>query len=133
MGEFLSSCLDWAKRNAEVVWFGIWVFLFQVLIIVLYAVWATYPLDQDAVGEVAIYPYFRDVNIMIFFGFGFLMTFLRRYGYSAVSYSFLIAGSWELQYLFCFVYFIMLLYFLLRLFYSILIFKDYFTLLYFYV
>jgi ammonium transporter Rh len=29
---------------------------------------------------------------MIFIGFGFLMTFLKRYGYSAVSFNLLIAA-----------------------------------------
>ena len=29
---------------------------------------------------------------MIFIGFGFLMTFLRRYGYSSVSFNFLVAA-----------------------------------------
>ena len=92
MADFLSSFWEWSKRNAEVVFFGVSVFLFQTYIIVIYAVWATYIADPDAIAETALYPYFRDVNIMIFFGFGFLMTFLRRYGYSAISYSFLIAG-----------------------------------------
>jgi len=32
-----------------------------------------------------IYPMFQDVHVMIFIGFGFLMTFLKRYGLSAVS------------------------------------------------
>ncbi len=40
----------------------------------------------------AMYLLLRDVNIMIFFGFGFLMTFLRRYGYSAVGYTLLVSA-----------------------------------------
>lgn len=35
---------------------------------------------------------FQDVHIMIFIGFGFLMTFLKRYGLSSVSLNFLIAS-----------------------------------------
>uniref|UniRef100_A0AC34R4U2 Ammonium transporter AmtB-like domain-containing protein n=1 Tax=Panagrolaimus sp. JU765 TaxID=591449 RepID=A0AC34R4U2_9BILA len=38
------------------------------------------------------YPMFQDVHVMIFIGFGFLMTFLRRYGYSAVSVNLLLAS-----------------------------------------
>ncbi|CAF0904750.1 unnamed protein product [Didymodactylos carnosus] len=39
-----------------------------------------------------LYSMFQDIHIMIFIGFGFLMTFLKRYGYSAVGYNFLIAA-----------------------------------------
>lgn len=34
------------------------------------------------------YKWLLDVEVMIFVGFGFLMTFLRRYGYSAAGYNF---------------------------------------------
>ena len=39
-----------------------------------------------------IFAVFQDVHVMIFIGFGFLMTFLRRYGYSSVSFNFLVAA-----------------------------------------
>ena len=34
---------------------------------------------------------FQDVHVMIFIGFGFLMTFLKKYGLSAVSLNMMIA------------------------------------------
>ena len=43
--------------------------------------------------EVALYyQWFLDVEVMIFLGFGFLMTFLRRYSYSAVAFNFFISA-----------------------------------------
>ncbi|XP_073798469.1 ammonium transporter Rh type C-like 2 isoform X3 [Danio rerio] len=38
------------------------------------------------------YPSFQDVHVMIFVGFGFLMTFLKRYSFGAVGFNFLIAA-----------------------------------------
>nr|XP_025035925.1 ammonium transporter Rh type B [Pelodiscus sinensis] len=38
------------------------------------------------------YPSFQDVHTMIFIGFGFLMTFLKRYGFGSVAFNFLIAA-----------------------------------------
>lgn len=35
---------------------------------------------------------FQDVHVMIFVGFGFLMTFLKRYGFGAVGFNFIIAA-----------------------------------------
>lgn len=35
---------------------------------------------------------FQDIHVMIFIGFGFLMTFLKRYGYSAVGFNLLLAA-----------------------------------------
>ncbi|KAM5256476.1 ammonium transporter Rh type A [Ctenodactylus gundi] len=38
------------------------------------------------------YPLFQDVHVMIFVGFGFLMTFLKKYGFSSVGINLLIAA-----------------------------------------
>lgn len=35
---------------------------------------------------------FQDVHVMIFVGFGFLMTFLKRYSFGGVGFNFLIAA-----------------------------------------
>ena len=38
-----------------------------------------------------LYPFYQDVHVMIFIGFGFLMTFLKKYTFSSVGLNFLIA------------------------------------------
>ncbi|KAM6167301.1 ammonium transporter Rh type B [Erethizon dorsatum] len=38
------------------------------------------------------YPSFQDVHTMVFVGFGFLMVFLQRYGFSSVGFTFLLAA-----------------------------------------
>lgn len=35
---------------------------------------------------------FQDVHVMVFIGFGFLMTFLRRYGFSSIAFNMLVAA-----------------------------------------
>ncbi|XP_032598627.2 LOW QUALITY PROTEIN: ammonium transporter Rh type B [Drosophila grimshawi] len=50
-------------------------------------VYATAQGDGSANEHVSKYPQFQDIQVMIFIGFGFLMTFLRKYGYSATGYT----------------------------------------------
>ena len=38
------------------------------------------------------YGHFQDVHVMIFIGFGFLMTFLKDYNWSSVDFNFLLAA-----------------------------------------
>jgi len=71
------------------------IIILQVIIVVLFALFVRYDpeLAQRSPGSVVNgsdqirnkYPMFQDVHVMIFVGFGFLMTFLKKYGLSAVS------------------------------------------------
>ncbi|XP_042218654.1 ammonium transporter Rh type A-like isoform X2 [Homarus americanus] len=90
---------------------GYLAFLLQIVFLILFIIFARYHPDADArhnplanndtlsqklekynTGDShsATYPMFQDVHVMIFVGFGFLMTFLKRYGFSAVGLNFMI-------------------------------------------
>uniref|UniRef100_A0AAY5KJ45 Ammonium transporter Rh type A n=1 Tax=Esox lucius TaxID=8010 RepID=A0AAY5KJ45_ESOLU len=47
---------------------------------------------KEAKDPMTLYPMFQDVHVMIFIGFGFLMTFLKRYGFSSVGLNLLLAA-----------------------------------------
>ncbi|CAF3475896.1 unnamed protein product, partial [Rotaria sp. Silwood2] len=96
------------KGGLKQYMFPVALIMFQCIFIVLYGVHADYGLRTDkglnstetissdslpAVGDVEFYySFFQDVHVMMFIGFGFLMTFLRRYSFSSVSFNFLIAA-----------------------------------------
>ncbi|XP_041109343.1 ammonium transporter Rh type A [Polyodon spathula] len=78
----------------------------EILIIILFAVFVAYKgsthdghkqasNDTSTTTSVRfsqLYPMFQDVHVMIFIGFGFLMTFLKRYGFSSVGINMLLAA-----------------------------------------
>jgi len=47
-------------------------------------------------GLINVYIYcivvFQDIHVMMFIGFGFLMTFLKRYGFGSVGLNMLVAA-----------------------------------------
>jgi ammonium transporter Rh len=43
-----------------------------------------------------LYPVFQDVHVMIFIGFGFLMTFIKTSSWSALAFNWIIS-AWALQ------------------------------------
>jgi ammonium transporter Rh len=68
----------------------------QAGMIILFAAVTRY--DDTTAGSIlsaspnaATYPLFQDVHVMIFIGFGYLMTFLRKYGFSSVGLNFVVA------------------------------------------
>lgn len=70
-----------------------WAFIFllaaiQAFLVIIYGLWVRYPEK----GDEFYWSMTRDVSVMIFFGFGFLMTFMRRYAYSAIGYTLLISS-----------------------------------------
>uniref|UniRef100_A0A8C6LTT4 Rh family B glycoprotein n=1 Tax=Nothobranchius furzeri TaxID=105023 RepID=A0A8C6LTT4_NOTFU len=84
-------------------------FILEIILIILFGVLVEYDEDTDAKkfnkhfntsmehsdaenDFYYRYPSFQDVHVMIFIGFGFLMTFLQRYGFSSVGFNFLIAA-----------------------------------------
>ncbi|MBW01486.1 Ammonium transporter Rh type A, partial [Eschrichtius robustus] len=78
----------------------------EVAMIVLFGLFVQYETDQnfsqqpnstksptvDVDRYLDLYPLFQDVHVMVFAGFGFLMTFLRKYGFSSVGINLLIAA-----------------------------------------
>merc|ERR1719231_958068 len=77
--------------------FGACVLLLQLVLIIVYACVTTYPVHTGATASsddtvLLHYGKFQDVHVMIFIGFGFLMTFLKRYGFSSVGFNFLISA-----------------------------------------
>lgn len=89
-------------QNARGIKLASFIFTVQIIFLLIFAFLAKYddtarPKDTDNTPMVAIYyPMFQDVHVMMFVGFGFLMTFLKLYGYSAVGVNMLV-GIFVLQ------------------------------------
>ncbi|KAM5164667.1 ammonium transporter Rh type A [Mantella aurantiaca] len=73
----------------------------QVILIILFGIFVRYDTESHSSSQntthrddtfIDLYPFFQDVHVMIFVGFGFLMTFLKRYGFSSVGINLLIAA-----------------------------------------
>ncbi|XP_064412397.1 ammonium transporter Rh type A [Latimeria chalumnae] len=80
--------------------FPILAVLLQIILILLFGIFVKYKHNDKAEQHntnsterlLQLYPMFQDVHVMIFVGFGFLMTFLKRYGFSSVGINMLIAA-----------------------------------------
>lgn len=93
-----------SDKNNENYFFRIFFILLEVAIVVLYGFFVdfsansspydpTMPLVQDSETNFMIgYPVFQDISVMMFVGFGFLMTFLRTHSWSAVGFNFVLTA-----------------------------------------
>ncbi|KAK5618533.1 hypothetical protein CRENBAI_016853 [Crenichthys baileyi] len=75
----------------------------EIITIILFALFVVYDDGKDHHDDhhnnngtqkspLDLYPMFQDVHVMIFIGFGFLMTFLKKYGFSSVGINMLLAA-----------------------------------------
>jgi ammonium transporter Rh len=70
----------------------------EVVMIILFSQFTTYSAGKEEGEQVSkYYPFFQDVNVMVFVGFGFLMTFLKNYSWSSVGVNFLLS-AWTFQF-----------------------------------
>ncbi|XP_056157764.1 ammonium transporter Rh type B-like [Lampris incognitus] len=90
------------KSSGLKVGLPVLVLVFEVVLLALYAIFVTYddnanaklqnnntnPMENTMYRD---YPYFADVQVMIFIGFGCLLAFLRFYGFSGMVFNFLTA------------------------------------------
>ncbi|EGD75033.1 rhesus-associated glycoprotein [Salpingoeca rosetta] len=100
-GEPVSSSKGRGQRGGFTDRFSLGLFLAEAAIIVLYGVFVEYgdtadPRQPDSTAVTDYYGMFRDVHVMVFIGFGFLMSFLNQYTLSSVGLTFLV-GAFALQ------------------------------------
>ena len=65
--------------------------IIQIAIIICFYFFVEYE-DNSAAQTIQYYGIFQDVHVMIYIGFAFLMTFIKKYGYSSAGFNFLIAA-----------------------------------------
>ncbi|KAJ3447057.1 rh50 isoform b [Anaeramoeba flamelloides] len=73
--------------------------VFQIAFLVITSIWFRYDESFDETSDADFdlrtdyyYTYYSDVAVMVIIGFGYLMTFLKKYGLSAAGYTFLLAA-----------------------------------------
>jgi ammonium transporter Rh len=68
------------------------IILIEITLIVVFGFFVRLNLNPGLGDNIASqrYPAFQDGNVLVLFGFGFLMTFIRSYAWSALAYTFLI-------------------------------------------
>lgn len=83
------------KQKPANTYFQVLVVVLQIAIASLYGFCVKYSYladshensGDDDVSFSKLYPSFQDISVMIFIGFGFLMTFLKTYSWSAVGFN----------------------------------------------
>ncbi|KAJ5073004.1 rh50 isoform b [Anaeramoeba ignava] len=76
--------------------FVILTIVFEIVMMIIYGTWIEYdteytPGETEDPQVANTYKFYSDVAVMILIGFGYLMTFLKKYGYSAAGFTFFIS------------------------------------------
>jgi ammonium transporter Rh len=107
--EHQQQCIREKAWERHRLGFFIYTAIAEIVIIILYSQLVEYTYIDGDENLATYYPFFQDVNVMIFIGFGFLMSFLHKYGFSSVGLNFvtaafsvqvalLMTGFWERVY-----------------------------------
>ena len=89
------------SHNANSTQFALILGVSQIAFMILFGLFTDYDRAVGGVGDgsatndyelTRVYPWFQDTHVMIVVGFGFLMTFLKRYGWSSLGFNFLFTG-----------------------------------------
>ena len=86
MADEEQALLGKAQGSWNMAGFGTTVGIITTLLVVCFSLFTKYSAEDDAEQY---YMHYTHVAIMIFVGFGFLMTFLKRYSWGAVSLNFM--------------------------------------------
>jgi ammonium transporter Rh len=79
-----------SKYNTQLQAFAISLLVIELIVLFLFGFFVRNETDLATNHLDAYYPWFQDVNVMILVGFGFLMTFIRSKGWSALGFTFFI-------------------------------------------
>lgn len=87
------------SHNANSTQFALILGVSQIAFMILFGLFTDYDRAVGGTGGptsdyelTRVYPWFQDTHVMIVVGFGFLMTFLKRYGWSSLGFNFLFTG-----------------------------------------
>lgn len=79
-----------SKYNTQLQAFAICLLVIEVIVLFLFGFFVRNKTSIATNHLDSYYPWFQDVNVMILVGFGFLMTFIRSKGWSALGFTFFI-------------------------------------------
>lgn len=79
-----------SKYNTQLQAFAICLLVIELVVLLMFGFFVRNETDLSTTHLDSYYPWFQDVNVMILVGFGFLMTFIRSKGWSALGFTFFI-------------------------------------------